>query len=80
MLKGLNRMRLWFKLAEISGEMEGEDTIEERLRVFRARFHVVLDREKSFGRICHCATDPGWFHAIKESFNSKRESGLYMCG
>ena len=66
MLKGLNRMRLWFKLAEISGEMEGEDTNEKRLRVFPARLHVVLYRAKSFGRKCHCAMDPEWFQAIKE--------------
>ena len=42
LLKGLNRMRLWFKLAEISGEMEREDMMEKLLRVFRARLHVVL--------------------------------------
>ena len=61
MLKGLNRMRLWFKSAEISGEM-----MEKHLRVFRARLHVVLERAKSFGRKYHCIMGPGWYDAIKE--------------
>ena len=36
-------MRLWFKLAEISGEMEGENTMEKRLGVFRAHSRFVFD-------------------------------------
>ena len=39
-------------------EMEGEDTMEKRLRVFRARSYVAFDRAKSFGRKYHCVTLP----------------------
>ena len=61
MLKGSNRMRLWFKLAEISGEMEGENTMEKRLSVFQARLRFVFDCAKSFVFKYHYAMGPGWF-------------------
>ena len=42
MLKGSNRSILGFKLAGISGKMEGENRMEKRPRVFRVHLLIIF--------------------------------------
>ena len=65
-LKGSNRSRLWFKLAGISGEMEGENTMEKPPRVFRV--NSKLGQVKLTGSWVSVAQQSGQQNNITLSF------------